>query len=119
MADIARERLQIDQTYCSGGSEWFVFTTSMGLATFLGLESEHHFFIVGIWSCRLHQSSARARVSLFGCNVKNRVDKKVDILLKNYNFIIKIGYLIRLIGAAYVTRTRDLRITNAMLYQLS
>ena len=83
MADIARARLQVNQTYCSSGSEQFVFTTSMGLAAFSALEPEHHFFIVGIWSCGLHQSSARADVSLFGCNVKNRVDKKVDIKLIN------------------------------------
>ena len=45
------------------------------------------------------------RVSLFGCNVKNRVDKRVDIILLNYNFIIKINYLIRLIGAQGENRT--------------
>jgi hypothetical protein len=71
----------------------------MGLAAFSALEPEHYFFILGIWSCRLHQSSARARASLFGYNVKNRVDKTVYIILINYNFIFKIIYLIKLIGA--------------------
>ena len=84
----------------------------MGLATFLGLESEHHFLIVGIWSCGLHQSSARASVPLFGCNVKNRVDKKVDIILIICNFIIKISYLIRLIGAAGKDRTPGFTLTK-------
>jgi hypothetical protein len=44
-------------------------------------------------------------VSLFGCNVKNRVDKKVDIKLINDNFKFKINYLIRLIDAQEENRT--------------
>ena len=77
----------------------------MGVAAFSTLEPEHHFFIVGIWSCGLHQSSARADVSLFGCNVKNRVDKKVDIKLINWNFINEINYFISLSGAQGENRT--------------
>ena len=85
----------------------------MGLAAFSALEPEHHLFILGIWSGGLHQSSARARASLFGCKVKNRVDKKVDIKLMNYNFIFKIIYLIKLIGA------QERRFCSVLRHQLS